>query len=358
MDTSSLEARATGSPYIKPRLTNHFNKHFNVHFMHMNPGKQLILATKPFAKEIRWKSWMYSLTTLVILMASFSGIFIFENLWLRMACSIASGLLMVRMFVIYHDHQHHTILHRSVAANILFKLYGVFILAPASIWKRSHDYHHNHNCKLFSASIGSYPIMTKQKFLQSTPAERRAYLAVRHPLTIFFGYYTMFIYGMCVNSFLSAPRRHWDSLIALIVHAGASALIFVYLGWLAWLLSFVVPFMLAFMLGAYLFYAQHNFPGVTFREKEEWCYEEAAISSSSYMVMNPFWKWVTANIGYHHVHHLNARIPFYRLPEAMAAIPELQQAKTTSLHPMDIIACFKLKIWDPEKNAMVGVKHL
>ncbi|HRD37488.1 MAG TPA: fatty acid desaturase, partial [Bacteroidia bacterium] len=108
-------------------------------------------------------------------------------------------------------------------------------------------------------------------------------------------------------------------------------------------------------MGAYLFYAQHNFPGVTFKGNEEWTYEGAALESSSYMDLNPFMHWVTANIGYHHVHHMNARIPFYRLPEVMKALPELQNAKKTSLKPKDIIACFKLKVWDFEKQQMVGV---
>lgn len=326
--------------------------------MQKKTGRELILVTKPFAKEIVWKSWYYTLCTLAILIALFSGIYFLNNTFLRIACSIASGLTMVRMFVIYHDHQHHTILYRSLPANILFKLYGIFILAPTSIWKRSHDYHHNHNCKLFSASIGSYPVMTKQRFLQSSKAEQRSYLAIRHPLTILLGYFTMFIYGMCVRSFISAPKRHWDSLIALIFHISTSILILIYLGWLTWLLAAVMPFMLAFMIGAYLFYAQHNFPGVTFREKGEWCYEEAAMLSSSYMVMNPFWKWVTANIGYHHIHHINSRIPFYRLPEVMASIPQLQEAKTTTLNPTDIMACFRLKVWDPNTNSMVGLKQL
>ena len=159
--------------------------------------------------------------------APVSGIYFFNTLFLRIACSLAAGLTMVRMFVIYHDHQHHTILLRSLPADILFKLYGIFILAPTSIWKRSHDYHHNHNCKLFSASIGSYPVMTKQRFQQSSKAEQRSYLAIRHPLTILFGYITMFILGMCLRSFISAPKRHWDSLIALIVHISISVLIFV-----------------------------------------------------------------------------------------------------------------------------------
>lgn len=68
-----------------------------------------------------------------------------------------------------------------------------------------------------------------------------------------------------------------------------------------------------------------------------------------------FFQWVSANIGFHHIHHLNARIPFYRLPEVMKAIPELQAAKTTSLKPKDVIACFKLKVYDFEKQELVGI---
>ena len=78
--------------------------------------------------------------------------------------------------------------------------------------------------------------------------------------------------------------------------------------------------MIAFAMGAYLFYAQHNFPGVTFSENNEWAYEKAAMESSSYMVMSPVMAWLTGNIGYHHIHHLNSKIPFYRLPEVMATI--------------------------------------
>jgi omega-6 fatty acid desaturase (delta-12 desaturase) len=324
--------------------------------MQKDPGKQLILATKPFAKEIIWKSWFHTLTTLAILTALFAGIFFLDNIYLRILCSIGAGLTIIRMFVIYHDHQHHSILYRNPLANVIFKAYGIFVLAPASIWKRSHDYHHNHNSKLFSASIGSYPVMTKQKFMQCSKAEQRGYLAIRHPLTIFFGYFTMFIYGMCIQSFMSAPRRHWDSLVSLIIHATISVLIFVYFGWAIWLLAAIAPFMIAFMIGAYLFYAQHNFPGVVFKEKDNWCYEDAAMQSSSYMVMNPFWRWVTANIGYHHIHHINSRIPFYRLPEVMEKLPQLKEAKTTTLNPSDIIACFRLKVWDPEKKKMVGIR--
>ncbi|MFB6454131.1 fatty acid desaturase family protein [Chitinophaga sp. Hz27] len=323
----------------------------------MREGKDLILATKPYASEIRSSSWFHLWTTLGLLAAALTGTLLLPFFVAKLAASILSGLLIVRMFVIYHDHQHHTILQNSAVANAIMTIFGLYILAPTSIWKRSHDYHHKNNSKLFSASIGSYPIATRHKYEQMSAKERRTYLFTRHPLTILAGYLSMFLIGMCAQSFLSSPRKHLDSLLAIIIHIGGSIAVCYFLGWQAWMLFILIPFSIACSIGAYLFYAQHNFPGVTFKENEEWCYHDAALLSSSYMLMSPIMNWFTANIGYHHIHHLNARIPFYRLPEAMAEIPELQHAKTTSLRIKDIIACCKLKIWDAKLQRMITCRE-
>lgn len=324
----------------------------------MLTGKELILATKPFAKEIRWKSWYFTITSLFLLVGSIIGTVYIGNIFLRIICSVFTAMMLSRFFIIFHDYQHHTILRKSPVADVIFTAFSIYMITPPNIWKRSHDHHHAHNAKLFGASIGSYPIMTRQKFMEATPKERFAYLAIRHPINMFFAYFTTFMYGMCIQSFLSSPRRHWDSLVVLGLHFAAAVFFFVHFGWLTWFLAFFVPFFLSQMLGAYLFYAQHNFPGATFKKNAEWTYTEAALESSSFMDLNPFMQWVTANIGFHHVHHLNSRIPFYRLPEAMAAIPELQNAKITTLKPSDIIACLRLKVWDTEQNKMIGFKEM
>lgn len=321
-------------------------------------GKELILATKPFAKEIRSKSWLHTLSTLVLLGLALAGTVVAPWLALQIGLSVLAGLLLIRMFVIYHDHQHHTILTKSPLANSIMTVFGIYMLAPTSIWKRSHDHHHKHNSKLFSASIGSFPIATKQKYKSMSAKERFGYLAIRHPLTIGLGYFSMFIIGMCINSFLSSPRKHVDALVALLIHIAAAVCLIIFAGWQVWFFLFFLPFLIAFALGAYLFYAQHNFPGVTFACNSEWAYDKAALESSSYMQMNPVMAYFTGNIGYHHIHHLNAKIPFYRLPEVMKHFPELQQCKKTSLMPREIFACLRLKVWCQDTGSMIPAKGL
>ncbi len=324
----------------------------------MRTGQELIIATKQYAKDFSAKSWWCILSTGFLLLVAVAGaIWNFLDI-AKVACSLLAGLLILRFFVIYHDQQHHAILPRSRLAEGLMRVFGILSLSPSSIWRSSHNHHHNHNSKLRGSNIGSFPIMTKDQYLKSSTGERIKYLFMRHPLTILGGYFFVFFYGMCVNPFRNDPKGHLDCLIAVVLHLAIGATLLIFGGWQALLLAQTIPHLVASAIGSYLFYAQHNFPTVSFNDKAGWTYEKAALESSSFLKTNPIMAWFTANIGYHHIHHLNARIPFYRLPEVLRAMPELQTPRTTSLHPLDIIRCLRLKVWDVEAQRMISLRHL
>ena len=324
----------------------------------MRSGKELILATKPFAIDHPLRSWWYVLSTALLLAVALTGTLWNFNFPGKILCSILAGLLVLRLFVIYHDQQHQAILAKSGIASILMRIFGILALTPTSVWSRSHNHHHNHNSKLRGSNIGSFPIMTKEQFLKSPRGERAKYLFMRHPLTILFGYVFVFMGGFCIYPFIEEPREHYDCLIALVTHAVIGASLTVFLGWPTLLLTLIVPVFISGAIGSYLFYAQHNFPGVSFNDAAGWTYEKAAMESSSFMRTGRIMGWFTANIGHHHIHHLNARIPFYRLPEVLRNVPELQMPKTTSLNPMEIIRCLRLKVWDAESQQMVSLAEI
>ncbi|HUB87192.1 MAG TPA: fatty acid desaturase [Verrucomicrobiae bacterium] len=324
----------------------------------MNNIEALYPRTKMYARDHFWKSWWCILSTAFFLTAASAGTFPALPVALRIVCSLLAGLLLVRLFVIYHDQQHRAILPKSNVAEFFMRLFGIWALSPSSIWRASHDHHHAHNSQLRGSNIGSYPIMTKEQYQKSSAGVRFQYLFLRHPLTILFGYIFVFLFGMVIYPFFNSPRKHYDCLLALLLHVALGAALVLLFGWWTMVLALILPRLLACAMGSYLFYAQHNFPGVIFNDKAGWTFEKAALESSSYLKTNPIMAWFSANIGYHHIHHLNHRIPFYRLPEAYRDIPELRQAKTTSLHPLDILRCLRLKVWCVETQRMVGVRGL
>ncbi len=318
----------------------------------------MILATKKFATEDRFKSWFYTISTLLFLVLSFIGALYSFPIAIRITCSLLTSLLLLRMFMLYHDFLHKAILKRSRIAQAIFTIYGLYTLNPPSIWKRSHDHHHKHNSKLHTSNIGSFPILCKEAFLELTKSERTNYLFIRHPLTIAAGYIFAFMWGMCMLSLIRNLGKHWDSALALIFHFGIGIGIFISFGWLSLLLAFLLPAIISSGFGSYLFYAQHNFPTSTFEDKENWTYAKAALQSSSYMKMNPVMHWFTGSIGYHHIHHINALIPFYRLKEVHQAFPEFKAAKTTSMNPIEMWRCLQIKVWDAEQNRMLKLNEI
>jgi omega-6 fatty acid desaturase (delta-12 desaturase) len=319
----------------------------------MRSASELVRATRPFAREVRWRSWWHLWSTLTVL-AGLLGLASLELPWVwRLPASALAGLAMIRMFAIYHDHQHGAILRGSPLAGVALGAYGLMLLTPPSIWRRTHNHHHGHNGRLQASGIGSFRVMTTRAYARASRRRRLAYALSRHPLTIVAGYATVFLWGMCLRPLLLRPRQHADAALALLLHVALVAVLAALApALLLWTL--LLPLCVATALGSYLFYAQHNFPGARFQEGGAWNPAAAALAGSSYIPMTPILRWLTGNIGYHHVHHVNARIPFYRLPEAMAGLKELQSPGVTTLSPRGVCRCLRLKLWDPGQQRLVN----
>ncbi|HJK92996.1 MAG TPA: fatty acid desaturase [Polyangiaceae bacterium LLY-WYZ-15_(1-7)] len=317
-------------------------------------GRALIDATRPYAKDDAARSWMETGLTLGLCTALETLILFEPHPVLRAVAIVLLGLMLVRAFILFHDYMHRAILRRSKLAKLVYPLVGWLLLTPASVWRRTHNYHHANNSKIVGSHIGSYPIMTTTMWRRARPMDRLRYRLVRHPLTQLFGYVTVFALGMCLLPLVRRPKDHRDALAALLVHGAWLGLVGFFFGGMAMLEAVVLPMMIATATGSYLFYAQHNFPDMNVQSREKWDYVRAALECSSFMDLPGWLHWLTGNIGYHHVHHLNPTIPFYRLPEAMDGIEELQEPGRTSLAPKDVWACLRLDLWDPRKKRMVS----
>ncbi len=320
-------------------------------------GRELLKATLPFAIESVQRSWWLVASTFAMLIGAMTGAAIAPVWPLQLVFSILTALLMVRAFITYHDYMHKAILTRSKLARWLFRLYSALALTPPRSWARSHNYHHGHVGQVSSSSVGAFPIMTTQMWRDASLTTRAGYRVERHPLTVLTGYVTVFLFSVTLLPFLRNPARHWDSLLVLLGHGSLIAALWIFGGFDVVFFALLLPVAIASAFGSYLFFAQHSFEHMHIMSPADWTYNRAALESSSYMQLNKAMQWFTGNIGFHHVHHLNVRIPFYRLPEAMAAIPELQSPVKTSLRPRDIIECFRCCLWDEDQQRMVTYRE-
>jgi omega-6 fatty acid desaturase (delta-12 desaturase) len=94
----------------------------------------------------------------------------------------------------------------------------------------------------------------------------------------------------------------------------------------------------------WFFYVQHQFEHTSWSREDDWDITDAALAGSSHYDLPPILRWITGNIGVHHVHHLASRIPFYRLPEVLRDHDVFAQSSRLTLR--ESLGCARLALWD------------
>jgi omega-6 fatty acid desaturase (delta-12 desaturase) len=294
----------------------------------------------------------------------------FAGLWLVMQASLehdyaltlllavpAAGLL-VRLFMIQHDCGHGAFFHRRRANDWLGRILAVLTLTPYDAWRRTHAVHHAGSGNLDRRGIGDVDTLTVREYHALDRWGRLRYRLYRHPLVMFgLGPFFLFVVQNRVPvGLLQEGWRPWVGTMA--TNAGIVALA----GLLMWavgpapfLLVHLPIVLLAATAGVWLFYVQHQFEDTHWDEHEAWSLHEAALHGSSHYDLPPVLRWFTANIGVHHVHHLASRVPFYRLPEVLAAHPELREVGRLGL--LESFGCVKLVLWDEDRRRLVSFRE-
>jgi omega-6 fatty acid desaturase (delta-12 desaturase) len=135
----------------------------------------------------------------------------------------------------------------------------------------------------------------------------------------------------------------------------AAVLIF-FIGIKAFLLVHLPIIVLAAAAGVWLFYVQHQFEGTVWDEDTTWNRQEAALHGSSHYDLPGVLRWMTANIGVHHVHHLSSGIPFYRLRDVLRDHPELGSVGRLTLSQS--LGCIRLTLWDEAARKLISFREL
>lgn len=318
----------------------------------------LIAQTRAFATENHATSWWHVGSTLVVL-AGTVALAASAPWWpLRAVGSLLMAGLLIRTFILFHDFMHGSLLRGSKPAKWLFNVLGVLMLTPPKVWAATHNHHHANTGRLAAKPEGTFTLWTVQQWRAAGTKQRVAYFLERNPLTMALGLLTIFVFGLCLIPFVRNPKKNFSAGLAALVHLSLTAGVIALFGVQTYLLAMLIPMCVAYAFGSYLFFVQHNFEEALVREEADWTHAASAVEASSFLELSPVMHWFTGNIGYHHIHHLNPRIPFYRLPEAMAAIPALQDARVARLSVGEVWKTLtRLDLWDHESRRFVTFRE-
>ena len=239
-----------------------------------------------------------------------------DSYWLTLLLVVPASGLLVRLFIIQHDCGHGSFFKSRTWNNTLGFLLGVLLLTPYDYWRRTHAIHHSTSGDLDRRGVGDVGTLTVQEYLGLARWNRLQYRLYRHPLILF-------VIGPAYQFILKhrmpfdIPRtwkKEWASvlwtdlgIVSVLAVAGTT------IGIQRFLMVQLPIFLLSAMLGSWLFYVQHQFEDSYWRPHREWDFHRAGLQGSSFYDLPPILRWITGNIGYHHIHHLSSLIPNYRL---------------------------------------------
>jgi omega-6 fatty acid desaturase (delta-12 desaturase) len=272
--------------------------------------------------------------------------------WLAVGLGFLATVFLTRMYSIFHDLTHNSLFESRAANRRWGHLLGFLLFTPYRWWQRQHSLHHANTGNLDRRGPGEIHTMTLAEYEAASPVRRLAYRAYRNPLLLLFiGPSLVFLFerrfpqrGMSRRILAGVVATNL-ALVAWVI--GWSALV----GWPAFALIQGTTLIAGGAVAAWMLYIQHQYEDTYYQAANEWTFELAALRGSSYLKLPRALAWVVGNANYHHVHHLSARIPNYRLRAAHEEQPIF--AATPVVTVRRSIDALRLKLWDEERGALV-----
>jgi omega-6 fatty acid desaturase (delta-12 desaturase) len=280
------------------------------------------------------------------------------SVWLTLLIAIPAAGFLVRLFLIQHDCGHGAFFRKRMTNDWVGRILGVVTLTPYDIWQRSHATHHATTGNLDQRGVGDIKTLTVDEYRALTLLQRFNYRLYRHPLILFgIGPAYQFVVAHRVPAGYWSSVKFWVSAMATNVGIAAFVLFMIWLvGAQAFFIVHLPIVLLASSIGVWLFYIQHQFDEAHWETTEDWNLHEAALQGSSHYDLPGGLRWLTANIGIHHIHHLCARIPYYRLSDVLRDHPELRSGKRITL--MESFQYAKLHLWCTERKRLISFGDL
>jgi omega-6 fatty acid desaturase (delta-12 desaturase) len=283
------------------------------------------------------------------------ALLLMHGYWLALALVVPAAGFLVRLFMIQHDCGHGAFFGNERANDWTGRVLGVLTLTPYSVWKRIHALHHAGAGCLDHRGFGEIATLTVEEYKALSPWKRFKYRIYRHPLVLF-GIGPAYLFILEHRVPMGMMRRGWQPWLSTM---GTNLAIAAVVGAAIWLVGFKVFLaiqlpvtILAATAGVWLFFVQHQFEETYWERLPEWKRQEAALHGSSHYDLPAPLRWMTGNIGVHHVHHLCARIPFYRLARVLRDFPELRDINRMTL--LDSLKTIPLALWDETCHRMIS----
>jgi omega-6 fatty acid desaturase (delta-12 desaturase) len=272
--------------------------------------------------------------------------------WITLGLSVFAAGFLMRTFIIFHDCGHGSFFKSRKANDFVGRITGFLNFTPYYRWKHDHAIHHATAGDLDRRGVGDVYTMTVQEYLAAPWWLKTGYRVMRNPFFLFgVAPLAVFLLTQRIPAKSQGKRERasvlWTDFSLVVVISLMCWLI----GWKTFLMIQLPIIWITSTIGIWLFYVQHNFDPSYWDNHEGWEFVKAGLQGSSFYKLPLILQWFSGNIGFHHIHHLSAKIPNYNLPKCYY---ENQLFHVKPLTIRASLISLSLRLYDEERKMLVG----
>lgn len=296
--------------------------------------------------------------------------------WLTAAVTLIMSFLLLRVFILMHECGHNSLFREAWLNRAFGFVFGVICGMPGYVWSQHHAYHHATNGN-WAKYRGPLSVITADEYAALSEKQRRRYrrersiaalplggflyLIVNPRLTWLKGSAALVLHllrgkpaAQFRTPYWTSPRQYWHMFWNNVVLVALWCAMSLAIGPGLFFAVYLMSGALNGAGGIVLFTVQHNFEHSYASGDEGWDYDHAAIHGTSFLVLPRWLNWCSANIAYHHIHHLSASIPNYRLAECQAEYQHLFTG-VPRLSLAHLPVALKYILWDTRARRIISV---
>lgn len=296
------------------------------------------------------------LATTLLAYFIFLGLAVLEahRWYIMLPAAAICGIAGTRLYMLQHDCMHRCFIAPRRLNDLIGILLSAITLTPFAVGRHNHNLHHSHVGDLDQRDSFEINVLTLSEYRSLSYWGRLAYRIYRSPVTlVLIGPLVVFLI------FHRFPKNTLKGqyLLDVLIH-NVLVLGFVFANYAlaggtgvwVWLLSVWV----GVSFGAIIPFVEHNFEDVHWGRRPELTPQVAAFESTAVLDFGGLYNWITANIGFHDLHHFNPMIPSYALKDCHEQLEAAGLIKSRKVSIRDAARCFSLKLWDEDQARMVS----
>jgi len=254
---------------------------------------------------------------------SFYSLWYFRNSWLSVFTVPVLGTLLHRSFVVFHDCCHNSYTPNKKINYALSSFYGITTFTSPN-WILDHHTHHLTNGNIdniYNFKFNELLYWNKTQFKKFDLSSRLVFKFFHTPI-IFFIVFPI-LYFFMIQRFIYIIKKCKykgkisKSLVAIsydhIVNNIGSFTLCYFFYQKEMIYHYIFACYIGHLINFLFFFNQHIYNPPYIVKNNEWTQRNSGLLGSSFIQIPFFMKYFTMGIEYHHIHHINSKIPGYNL---------------------------------------------